>query len=337
MGMNAAQVPAIEIVQRRLSQIAETISIESADFDFDKEVYTLHLSAGEREGKVSLPRELLDDLRDNPDSPSTKYSRVLDDKLTSALLEVTEQRGLIAFNESTLKFLLLKHVHQETSRGRPVHKYNAIGKIGRGSFESSLNLTLTREEKQTLIWVWDELCRLRLIAPTGEDLVNPDDWVVVTDKEAAAVEGRAYSEYVDEEVFINIGEVYTAYKKIKSIMKLAKKELLIIDPHVSDENIDMLSTVNKAVAITIITTYLHGDFKNAYKKLQRERGNIEARQSQHFHDRFIVVDRLACYQLGASIKDAGAKATVIDTKNEAIRDRILKEAEEAWNSGTSVS
>jgi hypothetical protein len=115
MGMHASQVPAIEIVQRRLSRIADTISIESADFDFDKEEYTLHLRAGDREGKVSLPRELLDDLRDNPNSPSTEYSRVLDDKLTSALLEVIEQRGLIAFNESTLKFLLLKHVHQETS------------------------------------------------------------------------------------------------------------------------------------------------------------------------------------------------------------------------------
>ena len=35
-------------------------------------------------------------------------------------------------------------------------------------------------EKQTLIWVWDEVKRARLINATGTDLVSPDDWVILS-------------------------------------------------------------------------------------------------------------------------------------------------------------
>jgi hypothetical protein len=72
----------------------------------------------------------------------------------------------------------------------------------------------------------------------------------------------------------------------------------------------------------------------ALKKLQKERGKIEVRQSDHFHDRFIVVDSAAAYQLGGSIKDAGAKATVIDKKEDSTAQRILKEAEGIWTTST---
>jgi len=197
-------------------------------------------------------------------------------------------------------------------------------------FERSLRRALRSDEKETLIWAWDELRRLRLITPTGTDLVNPDDWVRITEKGIAAIEGKGYAEYVEGEVFINKGEVYTAYTKIKAILRQARRELLIIDPHLSGEVVEMLSTLEGGIEIRVLGTYFHGDFKVAYKKLQRERGNIEVRQSDHFHDRFIIVDKTGVYQLGGSIKDAGAKATVIDKKQDSTAERIVKEVEAIW-------
>src|SRR5882762_2770191 len=219
---------------------------------------------------------------------------------------------------------------------RPVHKYNAIGRSGSGSFEQWLGKSLSRDEKDTLIWAWDELRRLRLIAPTGTDLVNPDDWVRVTEKGTAAIEGKNYAEYVEGEVFINKGEVYTAYTKIKAILKQARRELLIIDPHLSGEVIEMLSTLDGSIQIRLLGTYFHGDFKVACKRFEKERGRIEVRESQHFHDRFVVVDGNAVYQLGGSLKDAGAKATVIDRKEEATAKKIVKEAEQVWGSSNNI-
>lgn len=81
---------------------------------------------------------------------------------------------------------------------------------------------------------------------------------------------------------------------------------------------------------------MHGDFKTAFQKLQKQRGRMEARKSDHFHDRFILLDKSSCIQLGSSIKDAGAKATVIDRKEGSVAERVIKEAEAAWQTATEL-
>jgi len=105
---------------------------------------------------------------------------MLNDRLTVAVFEAIEGTGLVSHNESNLKFLLVKNIRKESRQSRSVHKYNAIGKTGEGSFEQWPAKRFRAEEKETLIWAWDVLCRLRPMTPTGTDLVNPDDWVRVT-------------------------------------------------------------------------------------------------------------------------------------------------------------
>jgi hypothetical protein len=152
------------------------------------------LGLGGRETDVLLSRALLEDVRDNPTRPTSQYSVELTTKLNTALLEKIEAAGLISFGEETLKFLLFKFVADEQKSGRTVNKYNAIGKGNQGDFERWLKTELLPEEKDVLIWVWGELVRLRLIAPTGTDLINPDDWVKITDRGSTAVEGKSYTE-----------------------------------------------------------------------------------------------------------------------------------------------
>jgi hypothetical protein len=93
---------------------------------------------------------------------------------------VGENSGVTA-DEIKLGFLLLQHLRVATPN-RPAHKFNAIGRSTRGEFESWLVRDVSPAEKQWLIWIWDELKQARLVSPTGTDLVNPDDWVVVTPK-----------------------------------------------------------------------------------------------------------------------------------------------------------
>jgi hypothetical protein len=212
-----------------------------------------------------------------------------------------------------------------------------VGRDGAGDFERWLRITLTSEEKETLIWIWGDLLRLRLITPTGKDLVVPDNWVRVTDKGIAAIEGKSYVEYDEQEVFIAKGEVFTAYRTIKKIMDKSQTELLVIDPYVDEDLLDIFAGLNPTVKIRLLTERPKGNFKIAYRMLQQQRGGIEARCSSQFHDRFIVVDKRACYQLGGSINHAGAKATTIGTKSDAIPDRVIAEAEKAWSSATPIS
>jgi hypothetical protein len=250
------------------------------------------------------------------------------------LLVQIENDGLIIYNESALKYLVLKFFY-ETCKTSHANKYNVIGRgESAGNFEQWLKETLADDEKQTLIWVWDELRRQRLIAPTGKDLINPDDWYAITDKGIAAVEGKNYSEFGETAIFINKGEVYTGYKAIKCLMKEAKQTLFIIDSYMSDEVLDMIDTIDPKVKIKIITKNLQGDFKNAYKKMKKQRGKLEVKILDHFHDRFIILDENACYQLGGSIKDAGSKAMVLDKKEDNISQKIQEEANKVWKTAT---
>jgi diguanylate cyclase (GGDEF)-like protein len=100
-------------------------------------------------------------------------------------------------DEIKLGYLLLTFLRSST-RDRPVNKFNVIGRSGRGEFEMWLQKDVLPHEKQTLIWVWDELKRARLINATGTDLVNPDDWVVVSPKGQTISESDFAAIFTDE-------------------------------------------------------------------------------------------------------------------------------------------
>ena len=100
-------------------------------------------------------------------------------------------------DEIKLGFLLLQHLRAATPN-RPAHKFNAIGRSTRGEFESWLGRDISPAEKQLLIWIWDELKRVRLIIATGTDLVNPDDWVVVSPKGVSISESDFAAMFRDE-------------------------------------------------------------------------------------------------------------------------------------------
>jgi hypothetical protein len=108
-----------------------------------------------------------------------------------------------------------------------------------------------------------------------------------------------------------------------SIMSQARSEILVIDPYVDENLLDMFVSLDASVTIRVLTEHLNGNFKAAFRKLQQQRGGIEVRCSSQFHDRFIVVDGRSCHQLGGSINHAGAKATVIGVKSDAIRGRRI--------------
>ena len=210
------EVPGIEVIQARLASIDPGLSVSAAGYDFDHSTYVLELSGQGREGRVRFSREFLDDVRDNKTPPGSRYSQELHAKLTDALREVIESNGLISFSEKALKYKLLQFIYKESKERQHVEKYNTIGRDAPGDFERWLKITLTKEEKETLIWIWGDLLRLRLITPTGKDLVIPDNWVRVTDKGIAAIEGKSYVEYDEQEVFIAKGEVFTAYRTISN-------------------------------------------------------------------------------------------------------------------------
>jgi hypothetical protein len=329
--IRSSDVPAFTIVEERAKSISSDISILESGYDFDRELYCFRLTGPSgRQADVHFSREFLDDLKDNPSSPTGKYTLELTAKLDAKLLEAIEVSGLISFGEQSLKFLLLKFVSDEQKNGRSPQKYNAIGRGGQGDFERWLKRDLTADEKDSLIWTWDELMRLRLIAPTGKDLAAPDSWIKLTDRGAAAVEGKTFIEYGEIEAFISKGEVYTAFRSLQRIFQQARVEVIVVDPYVDEQVLDHIAALDPHIKVQIITEHVKGIFAPAYRKLLQQRGNLEVRAAAHFHDRFVILDRAVCYQLGSSINTLGSKATVIDRKSSTVRDAVLSEFDGLW-------
>jgi pyrimidine deaminase RibD-like protein len=100
-------------------------------------------------------------------------------------------------DEIKLGYALLKYLRMSTQH-RPVSKYNVIGVSGPGEFAMSLRTDFLPNEKQELIWVWDELKRQRLISATGTDMVHPDDWITVTSKGQTISEADFDAMFTDE-------------------------------------------------------------------------------------------------------------------------------------------
>jgi hypothetical protein len=82
-----------------------------------------------------------------------------------------------------------------------------------------------------------------------------------------------------------------------------------------------------------------GDFSLEAKHFVAQHGGqVEVGVTNDYHDRFILVDQVDVWHLGASIKDAGKKAFAL-TKFErsSIRNSVIADVEATWNASTSLS
>ncbi len=91
-------------------------------------------------------------------------------------------------NLRSLKFAILQCL--ASGRGHQ-HKFNLIGKgYSPGGLESALGLQLDSAQRHLAVIAFNELEHAGLIRPTYTDLVNPEEWVEITDSGRQALERR---------------------------------------------------------------------------------------------------------------------------------------------------
>lgn len=145
---------------------------------------------------------------------------------------------------------------------------------------------------------------------------------------------------IEREVFFVKGSDHDAYVHIRSILQTAKADLFIIDPYMDGSIYQLLGTLApETMTVRILTTKCPADFSLEHKKFTKQHPgfSVEVRTSKDFHDRFIILDQMRCYLLGASIKDAGNKGfTVVPLQEVSIVRFILAHANRVWASATPL-
>lgn len=127
------------------------------------------------------------------------------------------------------------------------------------------------------------------------------------------------------------GSYFDAYTFIRGLVTNAKKSITLIDNHVDDRTLTILSDLSKNLKLCLITIerYIQQKtFQRAVELFRNQYGDLQLATSKVFHDRFLVIDDTDFYVIGASVMDAGNKLFMIVkiedlNYHNAIRKRIL--------------
>ena len=102
------------------------------------------------------------------------------------------------------------------------------------------------------------------------------------------------------------GQIYDAYAFVNNLLKSAKNEIVLIDNYIDDSVFTLFSkypNLKIKIYIQTITKQLSLD----YQKYQAQYQNMELFEFKNAHDRFIILDGVEMYHIGASLKDLGKK------------------------------
>ena len=102
------------------------------------------------------------------------------------------------------------------------------------------------------------------------------------------------------------GQIFDAYAQIISLIKQAKRSIILIDNYISTDTLTMLSNRAANVSATIYTRQLSPQQQLDLQRHNQQYSPIVVNFCQRNHDRFLIIDD-AVYIFGASLKDAGKK------------------------------
>jgi len=140
-----------------------------------------------------------------------------------------------------------------------------------------------------------------------------------------------------KQYFLSARDVYRAKRVLLSIMKRAKHSLVVVDPHLDEEIFDYIDSLDMSVDVKLITGNKKPMFQQLYNALKTTRSNIETKEHQDCHDRFLVLDDSDVWQLGTSINGVGKKASmlnkVIDSDEQ---NRFISDFNTLWTNGTNI-
>ena len=124
-------------------------------------------------------------------------------------------------------------------------------------------------------------------------------------------------------VFYN-GQVFDAKVFAVKFILSAKKSILLIDSWVDVVTLELMAKKAKGVTVEIVASHRGNKISSSdIAMFNKQHGGLTVRESENFHDRFIIIDDKTLYLIGASLKDLGWKCFAF-TKLDAAEIPNLK-------------
>ena len=115
-------------------------------------------------------------------------------------------------------------------------------------------------------------------------------------------------DFPPQKVFFD-GQVYDAFEQMKKFVRMAKAELIVIDPYFDDSVLPLIAQKRPNVSVLVV--------KNTRKNLlhavdvaqfnAQYNNTLTVKESIKFHDRFLIIDKSTLIHIGASLNHLGKK------------------------------
>ena len=110
----------------------------------------------------------------------------------------------------------------------------------------------------------------------------------------------------DKGIFYN-GQIFDAYTFVSDIIRSAKSSVILLDNYVDDTVLTLLGKRNDNVTATIYAKSISNQLRLDLQLYNSQYLPIEIEIFSDAHDRFLIIDDMELYHIGASLKDLGKK------------------------------
>lgn len=119
------------------------------------------------------------------------------------------------------------------------------------------------------------------------------------------------------------GQLFDAHVFASDLIKKANKSLVLIDNYVDETTLMLLSKRKKQV-ICAVYTRIKPALKKDLEKHNQQYPEITLVENRSSHDRFIILDNIQLYHIGASLKDLGSKCFAFSRMDDVLPELTTK-------------
>ena len=132
------------------------------------------------------------------------------------------------------------------------------------------------------------------------------------------------NEFPPQKIFYD-GQIYDAFEQMKKFVRMAKKELIVIDPYFDDSVLPLIAQKRKGVSVLVVKNpqnrKLHA--VDVAKFNAQYANSLTVKDSVRFHDRFLIIDQTTLIHVGASLNYLGKRCFAFSSLDKSNIPDIL--------------
>ena len=115
------------------------------------------------------------------------------------------------------------------------------------------------------------------------------------------------------------GQIFDAYSFFQGLIQSAKKEIILIDNYIDLTVLGQLTKKQPGVDVTVYTKPDTPISELDFKKFNKQYPTLTINHTTTMHDRFLILDNIEIYHIGASLKDLGKKCFAFTKMDDSKR------------------